>query len=129
MGNPAGQNTELELPGSSGFSLNETPLEAAWDWIVIALQPLASLRLTVALLALSVFVVFVATLEQTESDIWTVKHRHYSNLLVAVPVQTFLPPDWFPQWQSVPYTLVIPSGLTMLMAMIVNLTAAHALRM
>lgn len=108
---------------------NDTSLSAAWDWVETAILPLASLRLTVILLTLSVFVVFVATLEQTESDIWTVKNRHYSNLMLAVPIQTFLPPDWFPQWQSVPYSIVIPSGLTMLIALIINLVAAHAVRM
>ena len=91
-------------------------------------MPLASLRLTVALLFMAVLMTWVATLEQAYDDVFIVKMRHFSNLLVAVPVQVFFPPAWAPQLQNVPGTIYLPSGLSILVLMIVNLTAAHSMR-
>jgi len=91
-------------------------------------MPLASLRLTVALLFLAVLMTWVATLEQAYDDVFTVKMRHFSNVLVEVPVQVFFPPAWAPSLQSVPGSLFLPSGASILILMIINLTAAHSLR-
>ena len=41
------------------------------------LGPLASLRLTVALLGISVFVVWLITLDQARMDIWDVKQKRF----------------------------------------------------
>lgn len=105
------------------------------------LKPLASLRLTVALLILSVFVIWVATLQQLEHDIWAVKRMHFPSLVVYIPFYTFLPPAWFPEWRTAlqawqiplpgsaqPIGMLIPSGFAVILAMLVNLTAAHTLR-
>ena len=91
-------------------------------------MPLASLRLTAALLFLAVLMTWVATMEQAFDDVFNVKMRHFGGLLVEIPIQTFFPPAWFPQQQSIPGSLVLPSGLSILILMIVNLTAAHSLR-
>ena len=90
--------------------------------------PLASLRLTVALLSLSVFVVWLITLDQARLDIWDVKQKHSESLLVYVPFQTLLPPSWFPTTQNVPGGFYIPSGFTLIIALLLNVTAAHVLR-
>ena len=90
--------------------------------------PLASLKLTVFLLVLAVAVVFIATLDQTRADVFQVKMKHFNNLFVAVPFQTFFVPRWFPEMQNVPGTFYIPSGFTILVMMLVNLSAAHILR-
>ncbi len=90
--------------------------------------PLASLRLTVVLLGISVFVVWVITLDQARLDIWDVKQKHFESLLVYVPFQTLLPPGWFPSVQNVPGGFYVPSGFTLLLALLVNLSAAHILR-
>ena len=92
------------------------------------ISPLASLKLTVFLLVLAVAVVFIATLDQTRADVFQVKMKHFNNVFVAVPFQTFFVPRWFPDMQNVPGTFYIPSGLTILVMMLVNLTAAHVLR-
>ena len=107
------------------------------------IAPLASLKLTVFLLVLAVAVVFIATLDQTRADVFQVKMKHFQspirlsssgleldlrNLFVAVPFQTFFVPRWSPDMQNVPGTFFIPSGLTILIMMLINLTAAHILR-
>ena len=92
------------------------------------LGPLASLRLTVALLGISVFVVWLITLDQARMDIWDVKQKHFESVLVYVPFQTLLPPSWFPKSQNVPGGFYVPSGFTLLIALLINLSAAHVLR-
>lgn len=89
---------------------------------------LASLKLTVFLLILSVVVTFIATLDQTRADVFQVKMKHFQNFLVEVPFQTFFVPRWFPDLQNVPGSFYIPSGITVLVLMLINLSAAHILR-
>lgn len=92
------------------------------------LAPLASLKLTVFLLVLSVIVTFIATLDQTRADVYQVKMKHFENLMVEVPFQTFFVPRWAPSYQNVPGSFYIPSGITILVLMLMNLSAAHLLR-
>ena len=92
------------------------------------IMPLASLKLTVFLLVLAVFITFVATLDQTRSDVYVVKMKHFNNLFVDVPFQTFFVPRWFPNHQNIPGSFYLPSGLTVLVLMLMNLSAAHILR-
>ena len=74
------------------------------------LAPLASLKLTVFLLVLAVFVVFIATLQQTRMDMWTVKSMHYANWIVPVDYQTLFVQRWFPdaRWQTDPVAVFHP---------------------
>ena len=106
-------------------------LDAGFSFSEVAqaiVMPLASLRLTVALLFLAVLMTWVATLEQAYDDVYPVKMRHFTNVLVDVPVQVFFPPAWAPKLQNVPGTIYLPSGGLILVMMIINLTAAHSLR-
>ena len=75
-------------------------------------MPLASLRFTVALLFLAVLMTWVATLEQAYDDVFNVKIRHFSSLLVEVPVQVFFPPAWAPNLQNIPGRIFLPSGVS-----------------
>ncbi len=88
----------------------------------------ASLRLTVCLLVLAVVVTFIATVDQTRNDILDVKHKHFQNVFVEVPFQTLFVQRWFPEYQNVPGSFYVPSGVTLLVLMLLNLTAAHMLR-
>lgn len=102
---------------------------ATWSDLVRALiGPLASLKLTVALLGISVLVVWLVTLDQAKMDIWEVKQKHFTNILVFVPFQTLFPPGWFPGLQDIAGGFYVPSGMTLILALLVNLTAAHLLR-
>ena len=92
------------------------------------LKPLASLRVTVGLLALSVFIIWAITLQQATLDIWELKNQHFAGPFVSVPAQTFLPAKWFPGAPQLNFNFIFPSGFTLIVAMLINLTAAHVLR-
>lgn len=97
-----------------------------------ALKVLASLRLTVALFALGVVLVFFGTLAQKNNGIWTVVDQYFYSYIVKIEFnllvqlgQVFLnfPTDWkLSGW--VPF----PAGKSIGYAMFANLLAAHAVR-
>lgn len=124
----------------SGKGLSQ-PRSQSDNLLVSLFKCLASLKLTVGLLILSVFVIWVATLQQIEMDIWEVKKRHFPSLFVYIPFYTYFPPAWMPDWRAylegwkiawlgreVSIGLPIPSGFFVILAMLVNLLSAHALR-
>jgi len=88
------------------------------------LKPLASLKLTVILFALSMFLILAGTLAQTESGIWTVVDEYFRSLYVKIPFRLFAP-------QSVvelPGAIFFPGGLTLGVLLLVNLLSAHFVR-
>jgi len=99
--------------------------------IADVLKPLASLRLTVVLFALSIVLVFVGTLAQKDHDVWFVVDEYFHSWFAKVQFQTlerlvqmFAPSvdwklsGWFPFF----------GGQTIGLLLIVNLFAAHAVR-
>ena len=111
-------------PGSMEASSSIRPTEIAQA----ILAPLASLKLTVFLLVLAVVVILIATIDQTRADVYQVKMKHFRTVFVSVPFQTFFIPRWSPNFQNIPGRFFIPSGLSVLVLMMLNLTAAHVLR-
>ena len=103
------------------------PLTAT-DIAQAILAPLSSLRLTVALLGLSVLVTFLITLQQSSRDMWEIKNEHFGALMVEVPFQSIVVQRWFPEADPVPGSFVIPSGLTLIVLLLMNLISAHLLR-
>lgn len=90
---------------------------------------LASLRLTVVLLALAMVVIFVGTLAQTRLGVWQAVEQYFRSPVAWVDPGLFLPrasPDAPPRTFS--FRIPIPGGLTLTLLMIVNLLAAHAAR-
>ncbi len=94
------------------------------------LMPLASLRLTVVLFALSIILVFAGTLAQVDQDIWEVMHLYFRTWLAWIPFQVFFPRSFFPGGVAphIPGGLWFPGGFAIGAAMGINLLAAHALR-
>ncbi|MCE9565214.1 MAG: cytochrome c biogenesis protein ResB [Planctomycetes bacterium] len=101
------------------------------------LKPLASLQLTVVLLALGVGLVFFGTLAQKTAGMWTVVDKYFWSWIVMIDLQptleflkiffAFLVPDKqavAPSWVHIPF----PGGKLIGGLMFVNLLAAHALR-
>ncbi len=111
------------------------------------LAPLASLKLTVVLFALSIFIVLAGTLAQVNADIWEIINQYFRvemsdlfhdsfpwinvrALFVWIDLQLFLPPSFFPSrpdlpsWMGFPF----PKGWLIGALMMVNLFAAHTLR-
>lgn len=108
-----------------------------------ALKPLASMKLTVVLFALSVFLVFAGTLVQTRLGIWQVMDVYFRSWFAWIEFKIFFPPAWIPglvskEWQ--PFFMdfpgkkfplqgfYFPGGFLIGSLMAINLAAAHLLR-
>ena len=116
------------VPETASSALLKSKPATATNIVRAILAPIASLKLTVFLLAIAVFVTWVITLEQVSLDIWALKNKHFSNLFVYVPLKTFFPLNWFPNGPNPPGGILLPSGITLISMMLINLTAAHVLR-
>lgn len=88
------------------------------------LKPLASLRLSVVLFALSMVLILAGTLAQTSAGIWTVVDEYFRSVYVAIPFQLFVPE----KVARIPGVLPFPGGLTLGVLLFVNLFAAHVVR-
>src|SRR5437870_2176303 len=66
------------------------------------LMPLASLKLTVALFAMAIFIVFTGTLAQVEKDIWEAISTYFRTPVAWIDFQIFFPPSFFPSKPKVP---------------------------
>jgi hypothetical protein len=97
-----------------------------------ALVPLASLKITVTLFALSVVLVFCGTLAMMDNGIWTVVKLYFRSFHVWIPFQVFVrlgqvffdvPKDWVVRG-GFPF----PGGWSIGVALLVNLIAAHLVR-
>jgi len=88
-------------------------------------EALASLKLTVVLLALSLVLVFCGTLAQVDHGIWAVVDLYFYSIFVWMPVQLFFPRTLqIPLWVGFPF----PGGLTLGILLLTNLLAAHLTR-
>lgn len=87
-------------------------------------KPLASLKLTVVIFTLSMFLVFAGTLAQVNQGIWTVVDSYFRSIVVRIELQIFVPQSV----GKIPGAIWFPGGLTLGVAMFVNLIAAHAVR-
>lgn len=95
---------------------------------------LASLRLTVFLFALSIFLVFAGTLAQVDNDVWeVVRHTYFRTWVAHVQFQAF---ERLGQMFYKPFSLGLPAGAyfpfpggkLIGIALLINLLAAHAIR-
>lgn len=87
------------------------------------LKPLASLRLTVALLALSMVLIFAGTWAQIDLGIWAVLTHYFRTFYVFIPFQLFAPRHW-----NVPGGIPFPGGYVLGGLLLANVLAAHAVR-
>lgn len=101
------------------------------------LLKLSSLKITVVLFSLSIFLVLVGTLAQATEGIWTVIDDYFRSFVVFIPFKAFLPPAWFPNFdvqeylasQNFPLSgIIFPGGKTLGVALMINLLAAHIVR-
>lgn len=82
---------------------------------------LASLKLTVALLALAMALIFVGTIAQTRLGVWQAVDAYFRSWVALVDPGLFAPTD-------IAVRIPIPGGLSIAAAIVVNLLAAHAVR-
>jgi len=93
------------------------------DLLRLALRPLASLKLTVWLLGMLIFLVFAGTWAQIDMGIWQTLETYFRSPWVIIPFQIFLPRAW-----DVPGGIPFPGGFTLGALLFVNLLAAHTVR-
>src|SRR5579871_3457483 len=96
------------------------------------LAPVASLRVTVVLFALSILLVFFGTLAQVDEGIFTVLHKYFRTGLAWIPLQIFV--RFGQVFFGVPASARLegnfpfPGGWLLGGLLLVNLLAAHAVR-
>jgi ABC-type transport system involved in cytochrome c biogenesis permease subunit len=95
------------------------------DVVRQVMSPLASLRLTVVLLGLSLVLVLAGTVAQIEKDVWFVVREYFRTWIAWIDLQVFLPRalDW---WGAVVFPF--PGGKLLGVLLAANLVAAHAVR-
>lgn len=93
------------------------------QWVRFILSPLASLKLTVALFALSAFLVFAGTLVQMRHGIWTVVDEYFRTAFAWIEFRTlaFYAAD-------IPGGFYFPGGWLLGSLLLINLLAAHTVR-
>ena len=98
------------------------------------LAVLASLKVTVVLLALATFVVLAGTLAQVNRDMWDVMAEYFDAWVAIIRVKVFFPITFFP-YDSIQDNALLnklafpfPGGKAIGCAMMVNLIAAHFVR-
>jgi len=120
----------VELPRSSSDDFSASGASRAKrgaaekSLLVEALTPLASLRITVTLLSLSLFLVLAGTLAQIDYDVWKVVHDYFRAWIAWIEVKVFFPRAWDLGGIRFPF----PGGKLLGVALAVNLLAAHGLR-
>lgn len=91
------------------------------DFVKKLLKPLASLRLTVVLLAAAMVVIFAGTWAQMDADIWQVQQRYFHAWFCWIDFRTFARR---PIAGGIPFV----GGYFLIWALLANLLAAHFVR-
>jgi hypothetical protein len=96
------------------------------------LKPIASLRLTVVLFALSMFLVFCGTLAQMDNGLWAILSGYFRAYIAWIPLQVFVRFGqvffWFPKTWNVSGSFPFPGGYILGGLLLINLLAAHLVR-
>ncbi|WP_339681897.1 cytochrome c biogenesis protein [Gimesia maris] len=118
------QTDETATRGSDSgeTNFNETFLKV--------LSPLSSLRLTVVLFAMAIFIILAGTLAQVNKDIWVVIDEYFRTGIAKIEFKIFFPPSFFPNLdqQNIPGFIYFPGGWLIGFLMGLNLFAAHLIR-
>ena len=76
-------------------------------WLLgLLLRFLASLRLTVVLFAMAIFIIFAGTFAQWQKDIWQVVDDYFRTPIAWIDFQIFFPPSFFPSQPQIPDWMV-----------------------
>lgn len=84
---------------------------------------LASLKLTVALFAMSTFLVLAGTVAQIDKGIWTVVDEYFRCFVTWIEFRIFFPRSW-----NVPGGIYFPGGWLIGAGLLGNVLTAHAIR-
>jgi ABC-type transport system involved in cytochrome c biogenesis permease subunit len=90
--------------------------------VMVIINAVASLKLTVAMFVLSIFLVFAGTLAQVDNGLWTVVDTYFRGWYVWIPFQIFVPRSVDAHWLG---GFPFPGGWTLGAILLTNLLAAH----
>lgn len=88
------------------------------------LKAMASLRLTVVLLSLSMALIFIGTLAQVRVGVWEAVDTIFRSPIAWIDVQWLVPESM----ATTPWQFPLPGGATIGVLLLVNLLAAHNMR-
>ncbi len=125
--------------GKKSQTANSKEAVNAVELMVKGLKILSSLRLTVWLFVLSVFLVWTGTLAQGEMSTLSAVNTYFRNWFVWIPFSVLMPANWSPGIHAFlaggigfgDFALkgfVFPGGWTLGALMLLNLFSAHAVR-
>lgn len=121
--------TDANLMG--GLHHHDRSDVSLWKTVKGILEPIASLKLTVVLFALSIFLILAGTFAQVDKDIWEVIGLYFRCWFAWIPLQVFFPLSFFP---DDPVTISerigiwFPGGKLLGLVLAMNLVAAHVVR-
>ena len=112
------------------FEAEQPAANTSWfvDAVLQTLAALASLKLTVFLFSLSLFLVFTGTLAQQYQDIWGVVNGYFRATVAWIDLQVFaifFGGGW-PEKGKLKFPF--PGGITIGVALFINLMTAHLVR-
>jgi hypothetical protein len=110
--------------GVNGAATETKSVKQLKDPVHLILERLADLRITVALFALSLALVFWGTLAQEDAGVWTVVKQYFRSAIVLVPLKVV----FFNKIKETALVIPFPGGWLIGAAMLINLVAAHAIR-
>jgi len=87
------------------------------------LLPLASLKLTVTLFAMAIFLVLAGTVAQIDKGVWQVVNEYFRTTWAWIELRIFFPRSW-----NISGGFYFPGGFLIGLLMGINLLAAHGLR-
>jgi len=119
---------EDRLPHSDDGTVNDRPLGEVGHVLYQGLEALASLKFTVALFGLAIFLILAGTLAQVRMDISEVLREYFRPWIAMIDVQVFFPPSFFADPPQVSGKLPFPGGATIGTLLFLNLLAAHGIR-
>ena len=112
-----------EIANKTGSSSAPVRVSASANPVGTLLASFASLKLTVVLFALLIFLVLAGTLAQVDHDIWFVVHRYFRTLVAWIDMEIFFPRAW-----DIAGVFPFPGGWTLGALLALNLLAAHLMR-
>ena len=132
----------VEVVSAGGNPNRGDSAKSGWDTVRAILAPLASLKLTVVLLSMAIFIVVAGTFAQVEKDIWEVVDDYFrinfaeasrtGNWLGAgfawIDFDIFFPPAFVRGNWQVPGGIPFPKGWLIGLMMSINLFSAHLIR-
>lgn len=132
MNNTSTQITATPTPSIAVSPPQPTRRVDRWRPIKQLFKPLASLRLTVVLFALSMFLVYCGTLAQMDNGLWAILSGYFRAWLAWIPFQVFVRFGqvffWFPKTWHISGSFPFPGGYILGGALLINLITAHLVR-